>query len=98
MLIASFLRELYHFSSAKTKETSQSLSVQHFVLGVLFSFPVYLWEHLSYQRVIFDSTTLLATAYVGVFALVSYYLWNEAITLTQKNGLIYYLIPFLVEY
>jgi drug/metabolite transporter (DMT)-like permease len=48
----------------------------------------------------FDSTTLLATAYVGVFAsLVSYYLWNEAITLigTQKTALIYYLIPFLVD-
>jgi drug/metabolite transporter (DMT)-like permease len=45
--------------------------------------------------VIFDSTTF-ATAYVGVFAsLVSYYLWNEAITLigTQKTALIYYLIP-----
>jgi drug/metabolite transporter (DMT)-like permease len=100
MLIASFLRELYHFSSAKTKgATSQSLSVQYFVLGVLFLFR-FIFGNTSYQRVIFDSTTL-ATAYVGVFAsLVSYYLWNEAITLigTQKTALIYYLIPFLVEY
>jgi drug/metabolite transporter (DMT)-like permease len=51
--------------------------------------------HLSYQRVIFDSTTFFAT-YVGVFASLFYYLWNEAITLigTQKTALIYYLIPF----
>jgi drug/metabolite transporter (DMT)-like permease len=50
MLIASFLRELYHFSSAKTKgATSQSLSVQYFVLGVLFSF-----------RFIFGNTSLSA--------------------------------------
>jgi drug/metabolite transporter (DMT)-like permease len=47
----------------------------------------------------FDST-FFATAYVGVFALVSYYLWNEAITLigTQKTALIYYLIPVLEDW
>jgi hypothetical protein len=53
----------------------------------------------SYQRVIL---TLLhfATAYVGVFfSLVSYYLWNEAITLyTQKNGPDLLFNLFLVEY
>jgi drug/metabolite transporter (DMT)-like permease len=56
-------------------------------------------EHLSYQ-LFFDSTTLLATAYVGVFAsLVSYYLWNEAITLmAQKNGPDLLFNPVLVEY
>ena len=67
-----------------------------FVLGVLFLFPFYLWEHLYYKKVIFDSTTIFAATYVGIFAsLVSYYLWNEAITLigTQKTALIYYLIP-----
>jgi drug/metabolite transporter (DMT)-like permease len=67
-----------------------------FVLGVLFLFPFYLLEHLYYKKVIFDSTTIFATTYVGIFAsLVSYYLWNEAITLigTQKTALIYYLIP-----
>ena len=67
-----------------------------FVLGVLFLFPFYLWEHHYYKKVIFDSATIFATTYVGIFAsLVSYYLWNEAITLigTQKTALIYYLIP-----
>ena len=67
-----------------------------FVLGVLFLFPFYFVEHLYYKKVVFDSTTIFATTYVGIFAsLVSYYLWNEAITLigTQKTALIYYLIP-----
>ncbi|NGY35952.1 DMT family transporter [Flavobacterium sp. XN-5] len=67
-----------------------------FTLGTLFLFPFYLWEHIYYQKVIFDSTTIFATTYVGIFAsLVSYYLWNEAITLigTQKTAVIYYLIP-----
>jgi len=67
-----------------------------FTLGTLFLFPFYLWEHIYYQKVVFDSTTIFATTYVGIFAsLVSYYLWNEAITLigTQKTAVIYYLIP-----
>jgi drug/metabolite transporter (DMT)-like permease len=67
-----------------------------FVLGTVFLFPFYLWEHIYDQKVIFDSTTIFATTYVGIFAsLVSYYLWNEAITLigTQKTAVIYYLIP-----
>lgn len=67
-----------------------------FVLGVLFLFPFYLLEHLYYKKVVFDSTTIFAMTYVGIFAsLVSYYLWNEAITLIgmQKTALIYYLIP-----
>ena len=67
-----------------------------FVLGVLFLFPFYLWEHFFYKKVVLDATTFFATTYVGIFAsLVSYYLWNEAIRLigTYKTALIYYLIP-----
>lgn len=67
-----------------------------FVIGTIFLFPFYLWEHLFYKKVIFDTKTILATTYVGIFAsLVSYYLWNEAIRLigTSKTALIYYLIP-----
>lgn len=67
-----------------------------FVIGTIFLFPFYIWEHLFYKKVIFDTKTVLATSYVGIFAsLVSYYLWNEAIRLigTSKTALIYYLIP-----
>ena len=67
-----------------------------FVLGVIFLFPFYLWEHLFYKKVILDTKTIVVTIYVGLFAsMVSYYLWNEAIRLigTSKTALIYYLIP-----
>jgi drug/metabolite transporter (DMT)-like permease len=67
-----------------------------FVIGTIFLFPFYLWEHLFHKKVILDTKTILATSYVGIFAsLVSYYLWNEAIRLigTSKTAVIYYLIP-----
>ncbi|MFE3870852.1 DMT family transporter [Flavobacterium sp. ZS1P70] len=67
-----------------------------FVIGTIFLFPFYIWEHLFYKKVILDTKTVLTTSYVGIFAsLVSYYLWNEAIRLigTSKTALIYYLIP-----
>ena len=55
-----------------------------------------MWEHSYYEKVRFDSKTILITTYVGIFAsLVSFYLWNEAIALigTSKTAVIYYLIP-----
>jgi drug/metabolite transporter (DMT)-like permease len=97
MLIASFfLRELYHFSSAKTKgATSQSLSVQYFVLGVLFLFR-FIFGNTSPISALFLTLLHFLLPHVGVFASLVSYLWNEAITLigTQKTALIYYLIPF----
>ncbi|WP_339918579.1 DMT family transporter [uncultured Flavobacterium sp.] len=98
MLIACFFFASYTILvRLKPKELpSKVFLFSVFVLGVLFLLPFYLWEHLYYKKVIFDSTTIFATTYVGIFAsLVSYYLWNEAITLigTQKTALIYYLIP-----
>lgn len=67
-----------------------------FSIGTALLLPFYIWENINYQKVIFDSTTILITLYVGIFAsLVSFYLWNEAIRLigTSKTALIYYLIP-----
>jgi drug/metabolite transporter (DMT)-like permease len=67
-----------------------------FSIGTMLLFPFYIWEHLYYNQVTFDSTTIYATTYVGICAsLISYYLWNEAICLigTSKTALIYYLIP-----
>lgn len=67
-----------------------------FVIGVIFLFPFYIFEHVYYKKVLLDTKTILITSYVGIFAsLVSYYLWNEAIRLigTSKTALIYYLIP-----
>jgi drug/metabolite transporter (DMT)-like permease len=67
-----------------------------FIIGTTLLLPFYIWEHLYYNQVTFDSTTIYATTYVGICAsLISYYLWNEAIRLigTNNTALIYYLIP-----
>jgi drug/metabolite transporter (DMT)-like permease len=67
-----------------------------FIIGTILLLPFYILEHLYYKQVIFDSTTIYATTYVGICAsLISYYLWNEAISLigTNKTALIYYSIP-----
>lgn len=67
-----------------------------FVLGVVLLFPFYLIEHFFGAKVIFDAKTISIICYVGICAsLISYYLWNEAITLigTYKTAVIYYLIP-----
>jgi drug/metabolite transporter (DMT)-like permease len=98
MLVACFFFAYYTILvRQKPKElTPKVFLFSVFVLGVIFLFPFYLWEHLFYKKVIFDTTTILTTGYVGIFAsLVSYYLWNEAIRLigTSKTALIYYLIP-----
>ena len=98
MLVACFFFAYYTILvRQKPKElTPKVFLFSVFVLGVIFLFPFYLWEHLFYKKVIFDTTTILATSYVGIFAsLVSYYLWNEAIRLigTSKTAVIYYLIP-----
>ncbi len=67
-----------------------------FVIGTILLFPFYMYEHVYYKKVIFDTKTVLVTTYVGICAsLISFYLWNEAIRLigTSKTALIYYLIP-----
>jgi drug/metabolite transporter (DMT)-like permease len=98
MLVACFFFAYYTILvRQKPKElTPKVFLFSVFVLGVILLFPFYLWEHLFYKKVIFDTKTVLATSYVGIFAsLVSYYLWNEAIRLigTSKTAVIYYLIP-----
>ena len=98
MLVACFFFAYYTILvRQKPDELSQKVFLfSVFVLGVIFLFPFYLWEHLFYKKVILDTKTIVVTIYVGLFAsMVSYYLWNEAIRLigTSKTALIYYLIP-----
>jgi drug/metabolite transporter (DMT)-like permease len=83
MLIASFFFASYTILvRLKPKEYLQSS--QFFCFRSSFS-PVYLWEHLL--SALFLTLLHFATAYVGS-SLVSYYLWNEAITLIgTQNGL-----------
>jgi drug/metabolite transporter (DMT)-like permease len=98
MLVACFFFAYYTILVRQKPDdlTPKVFLFSVFVIGTIFLFPFYLCEHLFYKKVIFDTKTVLATTYVGIFAsLVSYYLWNEAIRLigTSKTALIYYLIP-----
>jgi drug/metabolite transporter (DMT)-like permease len=98
MLVACFFFAYYTILVRQKPDdlTPKVFLFSVFVIGTIFLFPFYLWEHLFHKKVILDTKTVLATSYVGIFAsLVSYYLWNEAIRLigTSKTALIYYLIP-----
>ena len=98
MLVACFFFAYYTILVRQKPDylTPKVFLFSVFVIGTIFLFPFYLWEHLFHKKVILDTKTILATSYVGIFAsLVSYYLWNEAIRLigTSKTALIYYLIP-----
>lgn len=98
MLVACFFFAYYTILVRQKPEelTPKVFLFSVFVIGTIFLLPFYIWEHLFYKKVIFDTKTVLATTYVGIFAsLISYYLWNEAIRLigTSKTALIYYLIP-----
>ncbi|MBC7749231.1 MAG: DMT family transporter [Methylotenera sp.] len=98
MLLACFFFACY---TILVRKKPQQLAPKVFLfsvfsIGTALLLPFYIWENTNYQKVIFDSTTILITLYVGIFAsLVSFYLWNEAIRLigTSKTALIYYLIP-----
>lgn len=98
MLLACFFFACY---TILVRKKPQQLAPKVFLfsvfsIGTALLLPFYIWENSNYQKVIFDSTTILITLYVGIFAsLVSFYLWNEAIRLigTSKTALIYYLIP-----
>jgi drug/metabolite transporter (DMT)-like permease len=77
MLIASFSSSYTILVRLKPGATSQSLSVQYFCFRVLFSSGLSLGPLLSALFL----TLLFLLPHVGIFAsLVSYYLWNEAIT------------------
>lgn len=98
MLLACFFFACYTILvRLKPKEIPSTVFLfAVFIIGTVLLLPFYIWEHLYYKQVIFDSTTIYATTYVGIFAsLISYYLWNEAISLigTYKTALIYYSIP-----
>ncbi len=98
MLLACFFFAYYTILVRQKPDglTAKVFLFSVFVIGTIFLLPFYIWEHLFYKKVFFDTKMALATSYLGIFAsLVSYYLWNEAIQLigTSKTALIYYLIP-----
>ena len=98
MLVACFFFAYYTILVRKKPEelSPKVFLFSVFVIGTFLLSPFYIYEHIYFNKVIFDTKTILVTTYVGVCAsLISFYLWNEAIRLigTSKTALIYYLIP-----
>ena len=98
MLLACFFFACYTLLVRKKPEelAPKVFLFSVFVIGTAILLPFYIWENKYYEKVVFDSKTILITTYVGIFAsLVAFYLWNEAIRLigTSKTAIIYYLIP-----
>lgn len=98
MLLACFFFACYTLLVRKKPEelAPKVFLFSVFVIGTAILLPFYIWENKYYEKVVFDSKTILITTYVGIFAsLVAFYLWNEAIRLigTSKTSIIYYLIP-----
>ena len=98
MLLASAIFAIY---SILVKQKPKGLSLwafqlSTFSLGLLFLFPLYIWELNTVPSGNFDTTTVLSILYIGIFAsLVAFILWNKAITTIgpSKSGLIYYTLP-----
>ncbi|WP_028584362.1 DMT family transporter [Desulfogranum mediterraneum] len=98
MVTASLIFALY---SILIRYKPQGLSIWAFqlgtfLLGLLFLFPLFIWESMQVPTIHFDTKALLSIAYVGVFAsLTAFILWNKAIVSIgpTKSGMIYYTLP-----
>jgi len=98
MLAASILFAVY---SILVKQKPEPLSISAFqlatfILGLIFLFPFFVWEHVTVPSVVFDTTTIGSILYVGIFAsLCAFVLWNKSISIIgpSKAGIIYYTLP-----
>jgi len=98
MLIAAITFAIY---SILLKHNPARLSIwafqsSTFMLGTLFLFPFFLYEHLTIPPVHFDSKAIMSILYVGIFAsFTAFILWNKAIITigASKSGIIYYTLP-----
>jgi len=98
MLVAAFVFAVYSILlKRKPKELSvRAFQLSSFLLGLLFLFPFYLWEVYVTPPVQFETRTVLAIVYIGVFAaLTAFLLWNRAILTVgpAKAAMIYYTLP-----
>lgn len=65
-------------------------------VGVVVLTPIYIWEVSRGRVMVFNASSLLAIAYVGIFAsVVAYVLWNKAVSDVgpMRAGLFLHLIP-----
>ena len=98
MLSASFIFAIY---SILVKQKPNDLSIWSFQLstfsiGLLFLFPLFVWESITVAPVNYDVSTVLSILYVGIFAsLAAFVFWNKAIVTIgpSKSGMVYYTLP-----
>jgi len=98
MLVAAITFAIYSILlKRKPKELSiWAFQLSTFILGLIFLFPFYIWEYVTVPPVEFDTKTVFAILYVGIFASLSaFVLWNKAIVTVgpSKAGMIYYTLP-----
>jgi len=98
VLLASIVFAIY---SILVKHKPKGLSLwafqlSTFGLGLLFLFPLFLWEQFNGAYFAVEGNTLLAVLYIGIFAsLLAFIFWNRAVTVIgpAKAGMVYYTLP-----
>ena len=98
MLVAAITFAVY---SMLLKHKPKRLSIgalqsSTFIVGLIFLFPFFIWERAVASPATYDTKTVIAILYVGIFAsLAAFVLWNKAIVTIgpSKAGMIYYTLP-----
>ncbi len=98
MLLASIIFAVYSILlRRKPKELSiWSLQLSTFIIGLIMLFPFFIWDSFTTPPFVFESRTVFAILYVGVFASISaFVLWNKAVVSVgpSKAGMVYYTLP-----
>ena len=98
MLLAAIIFAVYSILLKRKPEELSiwALQLSTFILGLIFLFPFFIWEHMMVPAGKFDTKTIGSILYVGIFASLSaFVLWNKAIVKVgpSKAGMIYYTLP-----
>ena len=98
MLLASIIFAVYSILlRRKPKELSiWALQLSTFILGLIMLFPFFIWDSLTTPPLVFETGTVFAILYVGIFASISaFVLWNKAVVSVgpSKAGMVYYTLP-----
>jgi len=98
MLTAAIIFAVYSIL-LKNKPPGLSIWALHlstFMLGLLFLFPLFVWDCVTGPAVAYDPNIIGSILYVGVFAsLTAFVLWSKAIVAVGpvRAGMIYYTLP-----
>lgn len=98
MLMAAIIFAIYSLLLKRRPEKLSiwTLQLSTFILGLIFLLPFYIWDSATVSPLEFDTKTVFAIFYVGIFASLSaFVLWNKAIVAVgpTKAGMVYYTLP-----